>query len=81
MPPPRRRIWRYIGPDVYKRQVVLHLVLHIKWKRHVKPVQPDLIGVNLLMPEISALRAGLGLQLAVNEIDSLPVLRLSGQVV
>ena len=61
--------------------VVLHLVLHIKWKRHVKPVQPDLIGVNLLVPEISALRAGLGLQLAVNEIDTLPVLRLSGQVV
>ena len=57
------------------------LILHIKRLTHIQSVQPDLIRVNILVPEISLCRARHLLNLAVYKIDRLPVFFFSGQIV
>ena len=61
--------------------VILCLVLHIERLGHVQPIQPYLVGINFLMPEVSCGCAGLFLQLAVYSIHSSSVFFFSGQLV
>ena len=39
--------------------IISKLILHIEGLGHVKAVQPDLIGINRLMPEIAGRSTGL----------------------
>ena len=49
--------------------------------RHVEAVQPDLVGVDLLVPEVALVGAGLTLQLTAQGIDGAAVLLLAGEAV
>ena len=51
-------------------------VLGIEDLGHVEPVQPDLVGVDGLVPEVPLGGAGLALDLAVEQFDGLAVLLL-----
>ena len=33
--------------------VVFHRILHIERKGHIESIQPDLIGINLFVPEVA----------------------------
>ena len=77
-------------PDIFKlinnvhavfAAIVFHFILHIEGKRHVEPVQPDLVGVDQLVPEVAGRGAGLAEDLAVHGVDSLPVFLFSGQLI
>jgi len=61
--------------------VVAGLVIHIERLGHVGAVQPDLPGVDVLVPEVALLGAGLGLQLAADDINGLAVFLLAVNVV
>ena len=39
--------------------IILHLILHIEGLGHVEPVQPYLVGIDFLVPEVSGGGAGL----------------------
>ena len=56
-------------------------ILHIEGLRHVKSVQPYLVGINLLVPEVAGGGAGLAFQLAVYGVDGLPVFFLASQFI
>ena len=55
------------------------LILHVEGLSHVHAVQPYLIGIDLLVPEVAFLGAGLGLHLAVDQVDGLAVFFLTIQ--
>ena len=57
------------------------LILHIKRLTHIQSVQPDLIRVNILVPEISLAGARHLLDLAVYKINRFAVFFFSGQIV
>lgn len=52
------------------------LILHVERLSHVHAVQPYLVGIDLLVPEVAFLGAGLGLHLAVDQVDGLAVFSL-----
>lgn len=54
------------------------LILHIKRLTHIQSVQPDLIRVNILVPEISLAGARHLLDLAVYKINRFAVFFFSG---
>ena len=70
-----------VAVDAALHLVVAGLVIHIEGLGHVGAVQPDLPGVNILVPEVALFGAGLGVQLAADGIDGLTVLFLSVDVV
>ena len=45
------------------------LIFHIKGLPHIHTVQPHLVGIDLLVPEIPLCRPGLGLNLGINQVD------------
>ena len=55
------------------------LILHVERLSHVHAVQPYLVGIDLLVPEVAFLGAGLGLHLAVDQVDGLAVFFLTIQ--
>ena len=57
------------------------LILHVEGLGHVGAVQPDLVGIDLLVPEVALLGAGLGLQLAADRLNGVAVALVAGQVV
>lgn len=56
-------------------------VLHIEGLCHIKPIQPDLMGIDLFVPEIPSRGAGLYVQLAVYRIDGTAVFFLPSESV
>ena len=60
------------------RIVERRLVLHVERQPHVKPVEPHLVRVDFLVPEIPLLRARLVLHLVVEVFERLPVFFLFG---
>ena len=61
--------------------VVAGLVLHVEGLGHVGAVQPDLPGVDILVPEVTLLGAGLGEQLAADGVNGPAVLLIPEDVV
>ena len=70
-----------IAVDAALHLVVTGLVLHIEGLGHVGAVQPDLPRINVLVPEVALLGAGLGEQLAADGVDGLAVLLVAEDVV
>ena len=56
-------------------------IFHIKRLAHIKAVQPDLEGIDQLMPEVSCSQAGLVNQLGHQGIARLPVPLLSRLII
>ena len=56
------------------------LVFHIEGLGHVQAVQPDLVGIVFLVPEVAALAAGMGAQPSHVELDGLAVALVAGFV-
>ena len=53
------------------------LILHVKGLSHIHAVQPYLIGVDLLVPEVALLGTGLRLHLTIDQVDRLAVFFLA----
>ena len=70
-----------VAVDAAAHLVEAGLVFHIEGLGHVGAVQPDLPGVDLLVPEVALLGAGLAFQLAVDDVDGLAVLLVPEDVV
>ena len=71
----------FVAVNAAVHPVAACLILHIKGLGHVSAVQPDLVGIDLLVPEVALLRAGLGLQLAADRLNGVAVALVAGQVV
>lgn len=61
--------------------VIGKLILHVERLGHVEAIQPDLLGIDLLMPEVAGGGAGLFLELAVHSMDGLLVFVFTCQLV
>ncbi len=57
------------------------LVAHVERLRHVEAVQPDLVRVDVLVPEAAFLRARHRVELGADKVERLPVLFIAGLVV
>ena len=53
------------------------LILHVERLSHVHAVQPYLIGVDLLVPEVALLGTRLRLHLTIDQVDRLAVFFLA----
>ena len=56
------------------------LIFHIKRLTHIKPVQPDLIRIDIFVPEVPLFRARHLCNLTVNKINCFSVFFFSCQV-
>ena len=56
-------------------------VLHIERKGHIDAVEPDLVRVDQLMPEVPLRGPWHGAELRAYELEGLPVLLFSGEVI
>ena len=57
------------------------LIFHIKWLSHIKSIKPNLIRINLLVPEVALFCSWLTLKLSINNINCLAILFLAGNVI
>ena len=53
------------------------LIFHVKGLSHIHAVQPYLIGIDLLVPEVALLGTGLRLHLTVDQVDRLAIFFLA----
>ncbi len=61
--------------------IISEFILHIEGLGHIQAIQPDLVGIDLFMPEITFRSPGLAFQLTVYGIDGFAVLFLAGEFV
>ena len=70
-----------VAVDAALHLVVAGLILHVEGLGHVGAVQPHLPRIDVLVPEVALLGAGLGEQLAADGVDGLAVLLVPEDVV
>ena len=70
-----------VAVDAALHLVVAGLILHVEGLGHIGAVQPHLPGIDVLVPEVALLGAGLGEQLAADGVDGLTVLLVPEDVV
>ena len=61
--------------------VIARLVFHVEGLCHVGAVQPNLPRINVFVPEIPFLRAGLGVKLGTDGVNGITIPLLAGQVI
>ena len=61
--------------------IVNDLILHVERLCHVESIEPDLVRVNLLVPEIAGGSAGLSFELAVHGVNRATILLLASQII
>ena len=71
----------FIAVDAALHLVVAGLIFHVEGLGHIGAVQPDLPRVDVLVPEVALLGAGLGQQLAADGVDGLAVFFVPEDVV